>query len=381
MFFKKTKLEKLADFGQSIWLDSIDRAMLKNGKLKDLIKQGLCGLTSNPTIFEQAIGKHNEYDNQIVELKNQGKSTFEIYDELTTTDIRDAADLFEGLYEKTKGEDGFVSLEINPQLGRKVDEQIKEGLRLFEKVNRPNLMIKVPATREGLKVAQELIAQGVNVNITLIFSYEQYCETIGAYLNGLKRRLQEKLDISHIRSVASVFISRVDTLVDKIIEDKIALETSQTKLDRMRVLLGTAAVSNTRIIYQKFLHVFSGKEFTEFSKRGANLQRPLWGSTSTKNPNYSDIKYVKEFIAKYTVNTVPEKTLQAFLDHGEIKEAFARFPEGAAKENIYHLEDLTGVKIKDICERLLNEGLGAFEKSFVFLLETIEKKAGQLSVA
>ncbi|HLF19124.1 MAG TPA: transaldolase [Candidatus Omnitrophota bacterium] len=374
----QSTMQQLAQHGQSAWLDFISRSMLDSGKLEELIQNGLRGMTSNPSIFNNAIGQTNEYDEQIIKYKHQGKSTFEIYDELTIKDIQEACDLFAEVYKKTNRLDGYVSLEINPKLANKVGEQIDEGLRLFKKVKRPNCMIKVPSTQEGFPVIEELIANKVNVNVTLIFSLEQYMETVQAYFRGLDRLSKKVNDLSVVRSVASVFVSRIDTLVDKQLSELLSKEKDETKKAKLQQLKGKAAVANCRIIFEKFKQLFFSDEFKRLFDKGANEQRVLWGSTSTKNPEYKDIKYVTELITKPTINTIPEKTLYAFLDHGEVKEAFA-YPVEAAEETIEELRQC-GIDIDKVCLKLLDDGVVAFEDAFEALMHSIEKKAAQLSL-
>ena len=372
----QSTIQQLADFGQSIWLDYINRAMLENGQLNERIKKGLRGMTSNPSIFNQVISSSSDYDERIVQLKNTGKSTFEIYDELTIKDIQDAADCFYSVYQKTNQLDGYVSLEINPQIAHKVDEQVKEGLRLFKKVERKNVMIKVPATQEGICVVEELIAHGVNVNVTLIFSLQQYEQTVFAYFRGLEKLAKVTPDLSDVRSVASVFVSRIDAVVDKLLDEKISQITDQEKKTWLKSLKGKAAVANCRIIFEKFKELFSSEEYKYLNKSRAQLQRVLWGSTSTKNPEYSDIKYVTELIAQPSVNTVPENTLNAFLDHGVVKDAFVDKAENSfdilksLKEN--------NIDIDDVNKKLLKDGVKAFDDAFLDLTKAIDKKAAHL---
>jgi transaldolase len=359
---RKNSIQELNAFGQSAWLDNINRAMLESGKLKEMIDLGLRGMTSNPTIFDKAISSSADYDEKIAELCEAGKSTFEIYDELTVRDVQDAADMFLPVYKETKGLDGYVSLEINPKFAYKVEETIKEGRRLYQKVNRPNVMLKVPATSQGFSAIEELVASGLNINATLIFSLGQYIDTANAYTRGIKRLLDKKGDVSKVRSVASVFVSRIDTSVDNLLEKKSAAAA----------LKGKAAVSNSALIYQKYLEIFSSEDFKSLKEKGANPQRALWASTSTKNPDYSDIKYVSELIAGDTVNTMPEQTFNAFLDHGKVKEALAA-DASEAEKTIANLKNL-GIDVNDICAQLLKDGVFAFEKSFDSLLNSIEKK-------
>ena len=368
----RTKIEELAIFGQSIWLDSISRSMITTGYLQEMIDLGLRGMTSNPTIFDKAISSGHDYDKAIKELHERGKSTFEIYDDLTVKDIQDAADLFLPIYEATGRLDGYVSLEINPKLAYKTDETIAEGKRLFKKVNRPNVMFKVPATDAGFPAIEELLAKGINVNVTLIFSLEQYIKAANAYIKGADRLLDTRGDLSTIASVASVFVSRVDTAADKLIDDNVSRETDEGTKNKLASLRGRAAVANSRLIFSKYQELFKSREFIRLQDNGAHVQRVLWGSTGTKDPDYSDIKYVTELIGSPTVNTLPEKTLDAFLDHGVIEESLTK----NVKEAQGAINDLKGlgIDVDEICARLLTEGVAAFENSFDSLLGTIDDK-------
>ncbi|UCD34036.1 MAG: transaldolase [Nitrospiraceae bacterium] len=368
----KTKMEELAEFGQSIWLDSISRSMIETGYLQKMIDAGLRGMTSNPTIFDKAISAGKDYDRSVRDLHNRGKSTFDIYDDLTVRDVQDAADLFRPVYKKTGGLDGYVSLEINPKLAFQTAETIEEGKRLHQKVNFPNVMFKVPATDAGFPAIEELLSQGINVNTTLIFSLEQYEKTARAFLRGLRRHLDSGGDISRIASVASVFVSRIDTAVDRAIDEKGSEETRDDMKKNLASLRGRAAVANSRLIFQKYQELFEGSEFSGLRDRGAKVQRVLWGSTGTKDPAYSDIKYVTELIGRPTVNTLPEATLDAFMDHGVIEDTLT---QGVAesREVLASLAE-QGIYINQVCARLLDEGVVTFEKSFDSLLNTIEKK-------
>jgi len=372
-------IQQLADFGQSVWLDYISRSLLDTGKLKKLIELGLRGITSNPSIFNASIGNTNEYDEQIAKLKAAGRSIFEIYDALSVKDIQDACDQFVGVYKATKRLDGYVSLEINPKLADQTLASIEEGLRLFKKVGRPNCMIKVPATQEGFPVIEELIANSVNVNVTLIFSIEQYLEAVQAYFRGLQRAAQKGSDLSVIRSVASVFVSRIDTKIDKMLEERIAQSENEAERSKLEFLKGRAAVANSRLIFECFKVQFACDEFRALFDKNANEQRVLWGSTSTKNPAYKDIKYITELIAKATINTIPAKTLEAFLDHGEVKDAFACDAK-ESEELIVQLRR-AAIDVDALCLTLLDEGVIAFEEAFDEMMRSLEKKAAQLSVA
>jgi len=361
----KTILHDIASLGQSLWIDNISRSMITNGQLQGLIDQGLRGQTSNPTIFKQAISTSHDYDQKIQSLSEAGKSTFEIYDALTIKDVADAADLFKGVYAETHGLDGYVSLEINPKLGNEFETQLKEGIRLWKELNRNNVMIKVPATKNGMKVVEGLIAEGINVNVTLIFSAEQYAQVTWAYLNGLKRLKEKGGDLNKVHSVASVFVSRIDTSIDKWLDD-----------NQLSNLRGQAAVANSQIIYHKFQQTFSSEEFKALQHKGANLQRVLWASTGTKDAKYSDIKYITELIGQDTVNTVPDKTLMATLDHGIAKRAL---PGNVAQaQQIVTTLREKGIDVGIVCNKLLEEGLLAFEKSFEELTASIEEKSKKL---
>ena len=372
----KTTIHELYETGQSIWLDNINRSMIESGRLEELINLGLRGLTSNPTIFDKAISTSTDYDERILQLDNGDKKTFQIYDDLTIKDIQDAADIFLSTYEKSQGLDGYVSLEINPHLAFNTTETIKEGKRLYQKVNRPNVMFKVPATDEGFKAIEELISSGISVNVTLIFSLEQYIKTTQAYLSGIKRLLENNGNPRNVRSVASVFVSRIDTAADTLLEEKGSQEQEENTKNELHSLKGKAAVANSRLIYKKYQKILSSEEFKALWEKGANVQRVLWGSTSSKNPAYSDIKYVTELIGKNTVNTVPDGTLDAFLDHGEVKEALVA-DAGDAQEIIENLRKFD-IDINTVCAKLLADGVVSFEKSFDSLLNSIETKSKNL---
>lgn len=369
-------IHELDAFGQSVWLDNIGRSMIRTGRLQSLIDLGLKGMTSNPTIFDKAIASGPDYDDQIRSLRRGGASAFEIYDELTTTDVRDAADVFKPVYDRTGGLDGYVSLEINPKLADDAAGTIVEGMRLFRKVGRPNVMFKVPATEAGFEAIEELTAAGVNVNTTLIFSTRQYRATALAYLRGVKRLADRHDDVARTRSVASVFVSRIDTAVDALLDALAARESDAGPKDRAGSLKGRAAVANSHLCFADFRGIFGTAGFCGLEERGVNIQRLLWGSTSTKDPAYSDVKYVEELIAKDTVNTMPDTTFFAFLDHGRVAEALTSEASRSA-EVLAGLKTL-GISIDDVCDRLLEDGVRAFDQSLDHLLQTVEKKAGSL---
>ncbi|HOW36406.1 MAG TPA: transaldolase [Candidatus Omnitrophota bacterium] len=373
----KTSVQELTEFGQSIWLDYISQSLFKSGRLKELIDLGVTGMTSNPTIFNDAVSSGADYDDKISGLSEQGKGIFEIYDEISVQDIREAADIFRPVYEHTGRRDGYVSLEVDPRLAMDTNQSIAEGVRLFKKINRPNVMIKIPATRAGCHVIEELLAQGINVNATLIFSLGQYADTAWAFLKGMNRLSHTTKDLSKTRSVASVFVSRTDTAVDQLIDQKAAGEKNDNARDKLLSLKGKAAGANCRVIFEKFNRMFSSDIFKSLSKKNCHPQRVLWASTGTKNPSYSDIKYIEELIAAPTVNTLPEKTIRAFLDHGTVKEALGK-DSSDARQILKYLCD-AGIDVDKICEKLLVDGVAAFEKSFDSLFHSIETKARSLA--
>lgn len=371
----KTKIVELHEAGQSAWLDYISRPLIETGKLAELISLGLRGITSNPAIFDKAISLSSDYDVKIKELSGSDNSTFEIYDDLTVGDIQDAADILKPVYDQSGRIDGYVSLEVNPKLAYNVEETINEAKRLWEKVKRPNLMLKIPATVQGFKAVEELLALGMNVNATLIFSLAQYRNTALSYIKGLKRFLENGGELNKLHSVASVFVSRVDTLIDGRLDEMITNNSDQEKA-KLEYLKGKAAVANSKFIYKEYLDIFSSAEFKELSSKGANQQRVLWASTSTKNPSYSDIKYVSELIGKNTVNTLPEPTFEAFLDHGAVRVSL-NDDILEAKAVIDTLRNLD-INIDKVCRELLEKGIVAFQSSFDSLLQAIEAKKKEL---
>lgn len=365
-----TKIQELAQLGQAIWLDYIQRGFLKDGGLQRLIDQGLRGITSNPTIFEKAIARSQDYDRELAALARQGKSATEIYLDLATEDIQQATDLLRPVYEQTAGADGYVSLEVSPYLSNDTDATAREARKLWRRVNRPNLMIKIPATKAGLPAITQSIARGINVNVTLIFSLDRYAEVMAAYIKGLELRLSQGQPVDQIASVASFFVSRVDTKVDRLLEEIIRNESPKAQLAHS--LLGQAAVANARMAYAQFKSVFESDDFRQLEVRGARLQRPLWASTSTKNPAYSDILYVQELIGPHTVNTLPQETLEHFLGHGKVELTL----ENNSDEARFILQSLkdVGISMTQVTTELEEEGVAAFSKSFDALLNSIEAK-------
>jgi transaldolase/glucose-6-phosphate isomerase len=360
-------LAQLPKVGQSVWYDQTDRQLIATGRLRKMIDEDdLRGMTSNPTIFEKAISGSEDYDTQLRTLASQGKTRDDIYDELVIEDIGNAADVFESVHAKTGGEDGFVSLEVSPLLAQKTSETVSEAKRLFARLARPNVMIKIPATAEGIPAIEQSIAAGVNINVTLIFSNDVYAEVIEAYLRGLEQRAAQGLDIGHIASVASFFVSRIDSAADKLIEAKRKEDPS------VEPLLGKIAIANAKMAYQLFRRVFTSDRFLKLRDKGARVQRPLWASTGTKNPKYSDVLYVESLIGPDTVNTVPPATFDAFRDHGRVELTIEQGVEDARRT--LALFEEKGFSLDAITAKLTADGIKSFNESFEQLMQTIEAR-------
>ena len=367
----------LQAMGQSIWLDSISRHLIDSGQLRKLIEEdGLRGVTSNPTIFEKAINGSRDYDQDIARLAKGNQEVDEIYESLVVDDIRKAADLFHSVYRESEGRDGYVSLEVSPRLAHQTIATIEEARRLWRRVNRPNVMIKVPATPEGIPAIEQLIGEGININVTLMFSMSHYVNVAEAYIRGLKTRVREGKSLT-LASVASFFVSRVDTLVDRLLEQKLKDTNEAVKLEGIQSLCGKAAVANSRLVYQKYNEIFSSSAFIELRTKGARVQRPLWASTSTKNPKYRDVIYVEELIGPDTVNTLPPATVEAFRDHGIVRSSLGE-DLSAARQLFVRLGDL-GIDIEKVGETLQKEGVKLFADSFETLMSSIAAKKGGLA--
>jgi transaldolase/glucose-6-phosphate isomerase len=360
--------------GQGPWLDTISRKLLRSGTLKAYIEEsGLLGVTSNPSIFQQSISQGEGYEQDIRKLLKRGASTVEIYDALTTSDIREACDLFLPVFMKTSGEHGFVSLEVLPNLAFNENATVEEARRLFGLVNRPNVMIKVPATSEGVRAVRRLIGEGINVNVTLIFSQKNYCEVAAAYLDGLEAFARKGGDLARVHSVASVFVSRIDTDIDKQLDAKLATETEAAKRMFLTELKGKAAIANSKMIYRSFREIFGSARYRALKEQGAFVQKPLWASTSTKNPSYPDLLYVEPLVGKDTVNTLPQNTWEALLAHGEIRPGSVEENIPEAEATIAQLKGI-GIDLHAVCERLQKDGVKAFVNAFESLMSTLEKK-------
>lgn len=359
---ERNNLRALLTLGQSPWYDNIDRRLIENGELKKLFSMGVTGVTSNPSIFEKAINGSDIYDSSIRKLADTGETADEICNRITIEDIQSAADMLLGTYEATEGMDGYVSLEVNPEYAYDPQKTIENARRLHKDVARPNLMIKVPGTREGYEAIRVLTREGINVNVTLLFSLGHYEAIAMAYMDGLSQKLQEGESLDGVCSVASVFVSRVDTKVDNMLQGSGA--------DRLK---GRIAVANVKMIYQRFKELFSGGAFEDLAARGARIQRVLWGSTSTKNSSYSDVKYVDELIGPDTVNTLPHNTLEAFLDHGTPRLTLEEDLD-EARGDLELLRQL-GIDLDGVCDEIQREGVDAFSASFKKLMDAIAEKA------
>jgi transaldolase len=372
----KNRLQELHDTGQSIWLDSIDRTMLQDGELERRVRDdALTGMTSNPTIFQKALASGNAYDEQLLAAE-EGLTSAQLFELVETTDVRDACDIFGGVYSSTRGEDGYVSIEISPGVSHDPDAAVEEARRLWKTVDRPNVMVKVPGTREGAVAVRRLIAEGINVNITLLFAIEAHERVIEAYLAGLEDRVKARQPIDGLASVASFFVSRVDTEVDKRLDALIAKAPPAEK-ERLQMLKGRAAIANAKLAYRLFKQKFSGPRWETLKKQGARVQRPLWASTSTKNPAYRDVMYVEELIGPQTVDTMPPATIEAFRDHGVVQRTVDK--KLAAAEGLLKEIEAAGISMGEVTEKLLVDGIASFQKSFEELIAGLEAKIGSLA--
>ena len=368
---KENPLLKLEDYGQSVWLDFIRRGMLDSGELLRLIEEdGVSGVTSNPAIFEKAIAGTGDYDDAIRGSARAGKSTVELYEELAVDDIQRTADLFRPLYDRTDGRDGFVSLEVSPRLAHDTAGTIAEARRLWETVARPNVLIKIPGTREGLPAIRQMISEGININVTLLFGLPRYREVTEAYIDGLAERSSRGLPLRQVASVASFFLSRIDVLADSLLEQKVV--KGDVTADHAAALRGEVAIASARVAYQIYKEIFSGDRFRALATQGACCQRVLWASTSTKNPAYSDLKYVEALIGPETVNTIPLETLNAYRDHGN---PASRLEDGVdeARRVLDRLPEV-GIDLAAVTQQLEDEGVEKFVKPFDMLLERLHEK-------
>jgi len=367
-------LLKIQEFGQSIWLDYIRRSMITSGEMKRLIeKDGLRGVTSNPSIFDKVIAGSDDYDTTIHALAMEDKGVGDIYHALTVEDIRMTADVFRDLFDRSGGENGFVSLEVNPHLAYDAQGTVIEARELWQTLDRPNVFIKVPGTREGLSAIRQLISDGINVNVTLLFGLPRYKEVADAYISGLEDRIKNDLPLDGIRSVASFFLSRIDVLVDSKLKEIINNGGAKGKIAEQ--LYGQAAIASAKEAYQIYKEVFQQDRFKTLAEKGARPQRVLWASTSTKNPDYSDVKYVEALVGPETINTLPRETLDAYRDHGDPEE---RLEEGLDEtRQMLSLLSEVGIDIDQVTQQLEEEGVEKFNKPYDSLMKTLEEKRNE----
>ncbi len=359
---------RLQSFGQSIWLDFLRRRLIESGELQDLIdNDGVRGVTSNPSIFEKAIAGSGDYDDAIAELASEGLGADEIYEQLAVEDIQRGTDLFARMWDRSDGQHGFVSLEVNPHLARDTEGTVEEARRLWKKVARPNALIKVPATKEGLPAIQQLISEGINVNVTLLFGLPRYREVAEAYIAGIEERAARGESVYRITSVASFFLSRIDVLVDETLKEK--AQGAGEEAEIAKKLYGQVAIASAKTAYQMYKEIFGTSRWRTLADRGARVQRLLWASTSTKNPDFRDVKYVEALIGPETVNTLPMETLDAFRDHGEAEETLEDDLDRAAE--ILDLLPEVGIDIDSVTARLVEEGIEKFNNPFDDLMDTL----------
>jgi len=361
------QLRELSAAGQSVWLDNIKRSMFASGELQKLVDIGLRGQTSNPTIFEKAIDSGTDYDAQLKGLIGAEHDPQNLFEALAIQDIRSACDVFAPVFKSTDGLDGYVSLEVSPTLAHDTKGTIAAAARLWKAVDRPNVMIKIPGTAEGIPAVRASIGAGININVTLLFSVEQYAAAATAYIDGLEDRAKAALPIDGIASVASVFVSRIDTAIDKQLDERIA------KGEKLDDLKGMAGIANLKLVYQRFERLFKGQRFAALTTRGAKLQRPLWASTSTKNPQYDDLMYVVTVVGADTVNTMPPGTIDALLDHGVVKPDTIHDDIAASKAFVELLAS-NGISLHDVTEQLVADGVKSFAQSFKEMLDAISAK-------
>jgi transaldolase/glucose-6-phosphate isomerase len=368
-------LKGLLAYGQSPWMDYIRRDLLTSGELKRYIdNDGLRGMTSNPAIFEKAILGSSLYADILTSPDAKKLTAKGLFDKIATRDVQDACDIFKPIYSETKRRDGYVSHEVSPDLANDTKASIEEARRLWKTVNRPNVMIKIPATPEGIPAIRQTLAEGLNINITLLFAQSAYEQVAEAFLSALEARVAKGQDISHIASVASFFVSRIDTLVDSKIDEKLKSTTDARQKTLLESIRGKVAIANARLTYKKYQELFGGPRWKALAAKGAQTQRLLWASTSTKNPKYRDVIYVEELIGADTVDTIPPATFDAFRDHGKLRPSLTENVDGAAKT----MADLAkaGISMKEVTDKLLVDGVKLFADAFGQLLDATGKSAG-----
>jgi|ERR1700730_4295375 len=371
----KNPLKALLDYGQSPWMDYIRRDLLTGGGLKKLIAEdGLRGMTSNPAIFEKSITGSNLYSDILNSPDAKSMDAKQLFEKIAIRDVQDACDIFKAVYVETKRRDGYVSLEVSPFLANDTNGTLEEARRLWKAVNRENLMVKVPATPEGIPAVRQLLEDGLNINITLLFAQSAYEKVAEAYTAALEARAAKGQDISHIASVASFFVSRIDTLIDSIIDDKLKSAQGSAK-ELLESVQGKVAIANAKLTYKKYQELFSGPRWNALAAKGAQTQRLLWASTSTKNPKYRDVIYVEELIGADTVDTIPPATFEAFRDHGKLRNSLTEDVPGAAK--VMEKLGKAGISMEEVTEKLLADGVKLFADAFKTLLEATGKSAGK----
>jgi transaldolase len=368
-------------YGQSIWMDNLSRDLLASGQLKQLIaSRGIVGITSNPAIFEKAIAGNKIYDADLEAGIKAGKSVPEIYESLVFEDIRNACDILKPVYQESNGLDGYVSIEVPPTLAKDTETTLEEARRYFQTIARPNLMIKIPGTPEGLPAFETAIREGINVNVTLLFSVDSYIETAWAYIRGLEKRSAEGKDISKIASVASFFLSRIDSNIDSRIDAKLKAGVDTLEQEaKLRAIKGKVAIANAKIAYQKYKEIYGSDRWQALAEKGAKVQRLLWASTSTKNPDYSDVMYVDELIGANTVNTLPPQTIEACADHCHPGDRLESNVEGAYQLMESLKDPDIDIDINEVMEELLEDGIDKFVQPFESLMSSLEAKVKQLA--
>jgi transaldolase len=368
-------LRQLLDYGQSPWMDYIRRDLLTSGGLLKMIQQdGLRGMTSNPTIFEKAISGSKDYADILESPEAKKLDAKGVFEKIAVRDVQDAADIFKQVYEQTKRRDGYVSLEVSPTLGADAQGTLEEARRLWKSVNRENVMIKVPATKECIPIVGQLLEEGININITLLFAQSAYEQVADGFLAAMEARVRKGQDISKIASVASFFVSRIDSMIDKQIDEKLKTVTDPQQRDLLTSVQGKVAIANAKLTYRKYQELFGGARWNTLAAKGGQTQRLLWASTSTKNPKYRDVLYVEELIGADTVDTIPPATFDAFRDHGKLRNSLTENVDAAAKT----MADLqkTGISMKEVTDKLIVDGVKLFADAFQQLLEATGKTAG-----
>lgn len=372
-------LEIENQYGQSIWMDNLSRDLIESGELKQSISEkGIRGITSNPAIFEKAIAGNKIYDEAIATGIKAGKSVQEIYEDLVFTDIRNACDVFMPVYQETDGLDGYVSIEVPPDLAKNTESTIKEARRYYQTIDRPNLMIKIPGTTEGLPAVELAISEGMSVNVTLLFAVQSYVDTAWAYIRGLEKRAEAGEDISQISSVASFFLSRIDVMIDGKIDEKLGAADGDAKA-KLEAIKGKIAIANAKVAYQQYKEIFGSDRWKALAAKGAKVQRLLWASTGTKNPEYSDVMYVDELVGPDTVNTLPPNTIDACVDHCNPASRIESNLDEANQVIAGLKDDAVNIDLDQVMDALLEEGIDKFIKPFESLMSSLESKVEQLA--